>query len=140
MGVSTVASAVYTAQAAYPQRTGNREYGGKERVIAATYTSTAIEAGSTINVCTVPSGAILTEVKAQCEAQAADATLKLVYGTTDLTTDTKIDTVGGDVLKGNIASLVGAASSAATTVTAVTGTSTLDADKDILFTVKYVLD
>jgi hypothetical protein len=131
---------MYTAQAAYPKRTGNGVEGGRERTIVVSYTSTAIESGSTINVCTVPLGAILTGVKAECEAQEADTTLKLVYGTTDISAATAVSSVGGDVIQANLAPLLGAATTAATAITAVTGGATYGVGKDIVFTVKYVLD
>ena len=140
MGASTVSTTMYTAQAAYPKRTGLRDEGGRERTIVASYTSAAIESGSTINVCTLPIGAILTGVKAECEAQEADTTLKLVYGTTDISAATAVSTVGGVVVQANIAPLLGVANTAATSVTAVTGGATYGVGKDIVFTVKYVLD
>lgn len=141
MGATTVSTDYHTANGTGPLHAmGAGAVAGHERVMVIPYTTTAIESGSTINIAYLPKGAILTGLTAECEANAADTTLKLVHGTTDISAATAISTAGGDVVTANLQALDGAAITAATLLTAVTGGATLAADKAIVFTVKYVLD
>ena len=140
MAATTVATSYYTANGTGPLHPmGAGATAGRERVIVAPYTTTAIEAGSTINVAYVPAGAILTGFEAHCEGNAASSTLKLTYGSTDVKAATSIAS-SDTVLTANLQALDGAPSTSATLAKAVTGGATLTADKAIVFVIRYVLD
>lgn len=139
MGASTVSSSMYTAQAAYPKRVGNLSESGRERVIVASYTTTAIESGSTINFMTIPQGAILTGVTVHSEDNGTAPTLTMYYGSTAISAALDIHS-GAAVNECNIAAFVGAASEAATLIKGVTGGATLTASTDIVVVARYVLD
>ena len=139
MGASTVSTSMYTAQAAYPKRVGNQAESGRERVIVASYTTSAIDSGSTINFCTIPQGAILTEVVVHSEDNGTAPTLTMSYGSTAISGALDIHS-GAAVNHCNLAPLLGAASEAATLIKGVTGGATLTASTDIVVVARYVLD
>lgn len=139
MAASTVSTSLYSSLSASPKRSGNAAEGGRERVFAAPYTCTAIESGSTINICTLPVGAIVTGVEAHCEGNAASSTLALAVGSTTVKAATSIAS-SDTVLTGNLMALAGTPLTAATLVKATTGGATLTADKKITFIVRYLLD
>lgn len=138
MSATTVSSALYTAELASPKRSGNLDAGGRERVKIVPIIPGAVESGSTINICQIPVGAIVTGVEAHCEANAASSTLAVSVGAVDVVAATSIASAA--VLQGNLQAIKAVPTAAVTTVTATTGGATLTADKSMVFVVRYVLD
>lgn len=138
MSASTVSSALYTAELASPKRSGNLDAGGRERVKIVPVIPGAVEIGSTINICQIPVGAIVTGVEAHCEANAASSTLAVSVGTVDVVAATSI--AAAAVLHGNLQAIKAVPTAAVTTVKATTGGATLTANKSMVFVVRYVLD
>jgi ribosomal protein L2 len=138
MSATTVSSALYTAELASPKRSGNLDAGGRERVKIVPVIPGAVEIGSTINICQIPVGAIVTGVEAHCEANAASSTLAVSVGAVAVVAATSIASAA--VLQGNLQAIKAVPTAAVTTVTATTGGATLTADKSMVFVVRYVLD
>ena len=138
MAATTVSSALYTAELASPKRSGNLDAGGRERVKIVPIIPGAVESGSTINICQIPVGAIVTGVEAHCEANASSSTLAVSVGTVDVVAATSI--AAAAVLHGNLQAIKAVPTAAVTTVKATTGGATLTANKSMVFVVRYVLD
>ncbi len=138
MSATTVSSALYTAELASPKRSGNLDAGGRERVKIVPIIPGAVESGSTINICQIPVGAIVTGVEAHCEANASSSTLAVSVGTVDVVAATSI--AAAAVLHGNLQAIKAVPTAAVTTVKATTGGATLTASKSMVFVVRYVLD
>jgi len=138
MSATTVSSALYTAELASPKRSGNLDAGGRERVKIVPIIPGAVEIGSTINICQIPVGAIVTGVEAHCEANAASSTLAVSVGAVDVVAATSI--AAAAVLHGNLQAIKAVPTAAVTTVKATTGGATLTASKSMVFVVRYVLD
>ena len=138
MSATTVSSALYTAELASPKRSGNLDAGGRERVKIVPIIPGAVEIGSTINICQIPVGAIVTGVEAHCEANAASSTLAVSVGAVDVVAATSI--AAAAVLHGNLQAIKAVPTAAVTTVKATTGGATLTANKSMVFVVRYVLD
>lgn len=138
MSATTVSSALYTAELASPKRSGNLDAGGRERVKIVPVIPGAVESGSTINICQIPVGAIVTGVEAHCEANAASSTLAVSVGAVDVVAATSIATAA--VLRGNLQAIKAVPTAAVTLVKATTGGATLTAGKSMVFVVRYVLD
>jgi len=138
MAATTVSSALYTAELASPKRSGNLDAGGRERVKIVPIIPGAVESGSTINICQIPVGAIITGVEAHCEANAASSTLAVSVGAVDVVAATSIASAA--VLQGNLQAIKAVPTAAVTLVKATTGGATLTADKSMVFVVRYVLD
>lgn len=138
MPATTVSSALYTAELASPKRSGNLDAGGRERVKIVPVIPGAVESGSTINICQIPVGAIVTGVEAHCEANASSSTLAVSVGTVDVVAATSI--AAAAVLHGNLQAIKAVPTAAVTTVKATTGGATLTANKSMVFVVRYVLD
>ena len=138
MAATTVSSALYTAELASPKRSGNLDAGGRERVKIVPIIPGAVESGSTINICQIPVGAIVTGVEAHCEANAASSTLAVSVGAVDVVSATSIASAA--VLQGNLQAIKAVPTAAVTLVKATTGGATLTANKSMVFVVRYVLD
>lgn len=138
MAATTVSSALYTAELASPKRSGNLDAGGRERVKIVPVIPGAVESGSTINICQIPVGAIVTGVEAHCEANASSSTLAVSVGAVDVVAATSI--AAAAVLHGNLQAIKAVPTAAVTTVKATTGGATLTANKSMVFVVRYVLD
>ncbi len=138
MAATTVSSALYTAELASPKRSGNLDAGGRERVKIVPIIPGAVESGSTINICQIPVGAIVTGVEAHCEANASSSTLAVSVGAVDVVAATSI--AAAAVLHGNLQAIKAVPTAAVTTVKATTGGATLTASKSMVFVVRYVLD
>ena len=138
MSATTVSSALYTAELASPKRSGNLDAGGRERVKIVPIIPGAVESGSTINICQIPVGAIITGVEAHCEANAASSTLAVSVGAVDVVAATSI--AAAAVLHGNLQAIKAVPTAAVTLVKATTGGATLTANKSMVFVVRYVLD
>ena len=138
MAATTVSSALYTAELASPKRSGNLDAGGRERVKIVPVIPGAVESGSTINICQIPVGAIVTGVEAHCEANASSSTLAVSVGTVDVVAATSI--AAAAVLHGNLQAIKAGPTAAVTLVKATTGGATLTASKSMVFVVRYVLD
>lgn len=138
MSATTVSSALYTAELASPKQSGNLDAGGRERVKIVPVIPGAVESGSTINICQIPVGAIVTGVEAHCEANASSSTLAVSVGTVDVVAATSI--AAAAVLHGNLQAIKAVPTAAVTTVKATTGGATLTASKSMVFVVRYVLD
>ena len=138
MAATTVSSALYTAELASPKRSGNLDAGGRERVKIVPIIPGAVESGSTINICQIPVGAIVTGVEAHCEANASSSTLAVSVGAVDVVAATSI--AAAAVLHGNLQAIKAVPTAAVTTVKATTGGATLTANKSMVFVVRYVLD
>jgi ribosomal protein L2 len=138
MAATTVSSALYTAELASPKRSGNLDAGGRERVKIVPIIPGAVESGSTINICQIPVGAIVTGVEAHCEANAASSTLAVSVGAVDVVAATSI--AAAAVLHGNLQAIKAVPTAAVTLVKATTGGATLTANKSMVFVVRYVLD
>ena len=138
MSATTVSSALYTAELASPKRSGNLDAGGRERVKIVPIIPGAVEIGSTINICQIPVGAIVTGVEAHCEANAASSTLAVSVGAVDVVAATSI--AAAAVLHGNLQAIKAVPTAAVTLVKATTGGATLTANKSMVFVVRYVLD
>jgi len=138
MAATTVSSALYTAELASPKRSGNLDAGGRERVKIVPIIPGAVESGSTINICQIPVGAIITGVEAHCEANAASSTLAVSVGAVDVVAATSIASAA--VLQGNLQAIKAVPTAAVTLVKATTGGATLTANKSMVFVVRYVLD
>lgn len=138
MAATTVSSALYTAELASPKRSGNLDAGGRERVKIVPIIPGAVESGSTINICQIPVGAIVTGVEAHCEANASSSTLAVSVGTVDVVAATSI--AAAAVLHGNLQAIKAVPTAAVTLVKATTGGATLTANKSMVFVVRYVLD
>ena len=138
MSATTVSSALYTAELASPKRSGNLDAGGRERVKIVPIIPGAVESGSTINICQIPVGAIVTGVEAHCEANAASSTLAVSVGAVDVVAATSI--AAAAVLRGNLQAIKAVPTAAVTLVKATTGGATLTASKSMVFVVRYVLD
>lgn len=138
MPATTVSSALYTAELASPKRSGNLDAGGRERVKIVPIIPGAVESGSTINICQIPVGAIITGVEAHCEANASSSTLAVSVGAVDVVAATSI--AAAAVLHGNLQAIKAVPTAAVTLVKATTGGATLTANKSMVFVVRYVLD
>lgn len=138
MAATTVSSALYTTELASPKRSGNLDAGGRERVKIVPIIPGAVESGSTINICQIPVGAIVTGVEAHCEANAASSTLAVSVGAVDVVAATSI--AAAAVLHGNLQAIKAVPTAAVTLVKATTGGATLTASKSMVFVVRYVLD
>ena len=138
MSATTVSSALYTAELASPKRSGNLDAGGRERVKIVLVIPGAVESGSTINICQIPVGAIVTGVEAHCEANASSSTLAVSVGAVDVVAATSI--AAAAVLHGNLQAIKAVPTAAVTLVKATTGGATLTASKSMVFVVRYVLD
>ena len=138
MAATTVSSALYTAELASPKRSGNLDAGGRERVKIVPIIPGAVESGSTINICQIPVGAIVTGVEAHCEANAASSTLAVSVGAVDVVAAASIASAA--VLHGNLQAIKAVPTAAVTLVKATTGGATLTANKSMVFVVRYVLD
>jgi ribosomal protein L2 len=138
MSATTVSSALYTAELASPKRSGNLDAGGRERVKIVPIIPGAVESGSTINICQIPVGAIVTGVEAHCEANASSSTLAVSVGAVDVVAATSI--AAAAVLHGNLQAIKAVPTAAVTLVKATTGGATLTANKSMVFVVRYVLD
>ena len=138
MAATTVSSALYTAELASPKRSGNLDAGGRERVKIVPIIPGAVESGSTINICQIPVGAIVTGVEAHCEGNAGSSTLAVSVGTVDVVAATSI--AAAAVLHGNLQAIKAVPTAAVTLVKATTGGATLTANKSMVFVVRYVLD
>ena len=138
MSATTVSSALYTAELASPKRSGNLDAGGRERVKIVPIIPGAVESGSTINICQIPVGAIVTGVEAHCEANASSSTLAVSVGAVDVVAATSI--AAAAVLHGNLQEIKAVPTAAVTLVKATTGGATLTANKSMVFVVRYVLD
>ena len=138
MSATTVSSALYTAELASPKRSGNLDAGGRERVKIVPVIPGAVESGSTINICQIPVGAIVTGVEAHCEANASSSTLAVSVGAVDVVAATSI--AAAAVLHGNLQAIKAVPTAAVTLVKATTGGATLTASKSMVFVVRYVLD
>ena len=138
MAATTVSSALYTAELASPKRSGNLDAGGRERVKIVPVIPGAVESGSTINICQIPVGAIVTGVEAHCEANASSSTLAVSVGAVDVVAATSI--AAATVLRGNLQAIKAVPTAAVTLVKATTGGATLTANKSMVFVVRYVLD
>lgn len=138
MAATTVSSALYTAELASPKRSGNLDAGGRERVKIVPIIPGAVESGSTINICQIPVGAIVTGVEAHCEANASSSTLAVSVGAVDVVAATSI--AAAAVLHGNLQAIKAVPTAAVTLVKATTGGATLTANKSMVFVVRYVLD
>ena len=138
MPATTVSSALYTSELASPKRSGNLDAGGRERVKIVPVIPGAVESGSTINICQIPVGAIVTGVEAHCEANAASSTLAVSVGAVDVVAATSIASAA--VLQGNLQAIKAVPTAAVTLVKATTGGATLTASKSMVFVVRYVLD
>lgn len=138
MPATTVSSALYTAELASPKRSGNLDAGGRERVKIVPIIPGAVESGSTINICQIPVGAIVTGVEAHCEANASSSTLAVSVGAVDVVAATSI--AAAAVLHGNLQAIKAVPTAAVTLVKATTGGATLTANKSMVFVVRYVLD
>lgn len=138
MAATTVSSALYTAELASPKRSGNLDAGGRERVKIVPVIPGAVESGSTINICQIPVGAIVTGVEAHCEANASSSTLAVSVGAVDVVAATSI--AAAAVLHGNLQAIKAVPTAAVTLVKATTGGATLTANKSMVFVVRYVLD
>ena len=138
MAATTVSSALYTAELASPKRSGNLDAGGRERVKIVPIIPGAVESGSTINICQIPVGAIVTGVEAHCEANAASSTLAVSVGAVGVVAATSIASAA--VLQGNLQAIKAVPTAAVTLVKATTGGATLTANKSMVFVVRYVLD
>ena len=138
MAATTVSSALYTAELASPKRSGNLDAGGRERVKIVPVIPGAVESGSTINICQIPVGAIVTGVEAHCEANAASSTLAVSVGAVNVVAATSI--AAAAVLHGNLQAIKAVPTAAVTLVKATTGGATLTANKSMVFVVRYVLD
>ena len=138
MAATTVSSALYTAELASPKRSGNLDAGGRERVKIVPVIPGAVESGSTINICQIPVGAIVTGVEAHCEANASSSTLAVSVGAVNVVAATSI--AAAAVLQGNLQAIKAVPTAAVTTVKATTGGATLTASKSMVFVVRYVLD
>ena len=138
MAATTVSSALYTAELASPKRSGNLDAGGRERVKIVPIIPGAVESGSTINICQIPVGAIVTGVEAHCEANAASSTLAVSVGAVDVVAAASIASAA--VLHGNLQAIKAVPTAAVTLVKATTGGATLTASKSMVFVVRYVLD
>jgi len=139
MSATTVSSALYTAELASPKRSGNLDAGGRERVKIVPIIPGAVESGSTINICQIPVGAIVTGVEAHCEGNAGSSTLAVSVGAVDVVAATSIAT-NATVLRGNLQAIKAVPTAAVTLVKATTGGATLTANKSMVFVVRYVLD
>ena len=138
MSATTVSSTLYTAELASPKRSGNLDAGGRERVKIVPIIPGAVESGSTINICQIPVGAIITGVEAHCEANASSSTLAVSVGAVDVVAATSI--AAAAVLHGNLQAIKAVPTAAVTLVKATTGGATLTASKSMVFVVRYVLD
>ena len=138
MAATTVSSALYTAELASPKRSGNLDAGGRERVKIVPIIPGAVESGSTINICQIPVGAIVTGVEAHCEANAASSTLAVSVGAVAVVAAASIASAA--VLHGNLQAIKAVPTAAVTLVKATTGGATLTANKSMVFVVRYVLD
>ena len=138
MSATTVSSTLYTAELASPKRSGNLDAGGRERVKIVPIIPGAVESGSTINICQIPVGAIITGVEAPCEANASSSTLAVSVGAVDVVAATSI--AAAAVLHGNLQAIKAVPTAAVTLVKATTGGATLTASKSMVFVVRYVLD
>lgn len=138
MAATTVSSALYTAELASPKRSGNLDAGGRERVKIVPIIPGAVESGSTINICQIPVGAIVTGVEAHCEGNAGSSTLAVSVGAVDVVAATSI--AAAAVLHGNLQAIKAVPTAAVTLVKATTGGATLTANKSMVFVVRYVLD
>lgn len=139
MSATTVSSTLYTAELASPKRSGNLDAGGRERVKIVPVIPGAVESGSTINICQIPVGAIVTGVEAHCEGNAGSSTLAVSVGAVDVVAATSIAT-NATVLRGNLQAIKAVPTAAVTLVKATTGGATLTASKSMVFVVRYVLD
>lgn len=139
MSATTVSSALYTSELASPKRSGNLDAGGRERVKIVPIIPGAVESGSTINICQIPVGAIVTGVEAHCEGNAGSSTLAVSVGAVDVVAATSIAT-NAVVLRGNLQAIKAVPTAAVTLVKATTGGATLTASKSMVFVVRYVLD
>lgn len=139
MSATTVSSTLYTAELASPKRSGNLDAGGRERVKIVPIIPGAVESGSTINICQIPVGAIVTGVEAHCEGNAGSSTLAVSVGAVDVVAATSIAT-NATVLRGNLQAIKAVPTAAVTLVKATTGGATLTASKSMVFVVRYVLD
>ena len=139
MSATTVSSALYTSELASPKRSGNLDAGGRERVKIVPIIPGAVESGSTINICQIPVGAIVTGVEAHCEGNAGSSTLAVSVGAVDVVAATSIAT-NAVVLRGNLQAIKAVPTAAVTLVKATTGGATLTAGKSMVFVVRYVLD
>lgn len=139
MAATTVSSALYTDELASPKRSGNLDAGGRERVKIVPVIPGAVESGSTINICQIPVGAIVTGVEAHCEANASSSTLAVSVGAVEVVAATSIAT-NATVLRGNLQAIKAVPTAAVTLVKATTGGATLTASKSMVFVVRYVLD
>lgn len=139
MSATTVSSALYTSELASPKRSGNLDAGGRERVKIVPVIPGAVESGSTINICQIPVGAIVTGVEAHCEGNAGSSTLAVSVGAVDVVAATSIAT-NAVVLRGNLQAIKAVPTAAVTLVKATTGGATLTASKSMVFVVRYVLD
>lgn len=139
MSATTVSSALYTSELASPKRSGNLDAGGRERVKIVPVIPGAVESGSTINICQIPVGAIVTGVEAHCEGNAGSSTLAVSVGAVDVVAATSIAT-SAVVLRGNLQAIKAVPTAAVTLVKATTGGATLTASKSMVFVVRYVLD
>ena len=138
MAATTVSSALYTAELASPKRSGNLDAGGRERVKIVPIIPGAVESGSTINICQIPVGAIVTGVEAHCEGNAGSSTLAVSVGAVDVVAAASIASAA--VLHGNLQAIKAVPTAAVTLVKATTGGATLTANKSMVFVVRYVLD
>ena len=139
MSVTTLSPTLYTAQLASPNRSRNLDAGGRERVKIVPVIPGAVESGSTINICQIPVGAIVTGVEAHCEGNAGSSTLAVSVGAVDVVAATSIAT-NAVVLRGNLQAIKAVPTAAVTLVKATTGGATLTASKSMVFVVRYVLD
>ena len=139
MSATTVSSALYTSELASPKRSGNLDAGGRERVKIVPIIPGAVESGSTINICQIPVGAIVTGVEAHCEGNAGSSTLAVSVGAVDVVAATSIAT-NAVVLRGNLQAIKAVPTAAVTLVKATPGGATLPAGKSMVFVGRYVLD
>ena len=138
MGASTVSTTFYTEQAADAVLLANNIKGGRVRALVIKHVTTAQEAASTINLCTLPKGAILIGAELHVEANAASSTMKLTYGSTDIAA--AASTAAAVIILANLYALAGAAIETATDLKIVTAGATLTAGKAITAIVTFIMD
>lgn len=138
MAATTASTTFYTAQA------GNYEYynggkGGKERVMQIYHACTAQEAASTIKLCKLPKGAIVTGMAVCSEANTASSTMTFKVGSTAVSSALASSSALNQEMD-KLYALLGAALTADTDITILTGGATLTAGKKLLVTVRFVFD
>jgi hypothetical protein len=138
MAATTVATDFYSAQADVAVSRA-AQYGGRERAMVMVHTTTAQETGSTIKLCQIPKGAIVTDITVDAELIAASSTLTFKVGSTAVSS--ALASSAALAQRVDLLVALGAtALTADTDLTILTGGATLAASKDIVVTVRYVLD